>query len=228
MKPFLFFIGLFCGSLVFSQEKLEYKTNLEFGLGGNQKLFFRPEVVFNRFQSSGASNEGLQFKNNTFGLNLGIEYGLHKLTPSNFNGRADSEVFLNAHFGLLHSNPFTVIEGEKVFLAPLQLQDATYGKLVPVIGAGINFNFKLNKTNRIGLRFDVNYTLSDYADNVSNGEGVSFQNNLGNTNPQDAVTSKIVYREEDFNLDSRSDLFFRILLIYEFQWKTRFVDDVHF
>lgn len=240
----LFF--LFGSILSFSQDKLEYDTNIEFGLGANsfsgdvcvgcgsiaggievssrflitKKFFFRPEVNFNRFSSYGTSVEHHKFINNSFGLHLNIEYGLHRLSPSLFNKRAKREFYLSGLLGVLHHNPLTRINGELVVLQVHEIQGVTYNKFVPVLGGGVNFNFKLGKDHRVGARLELVYALSDYLDNTSN---LDFENDvvLG-------TNETYSFDRSQFNMNNRNDFYLRFLLTYEFQLKTRHSEETFF
>ena len=233
----------------FSQEKLSYKTNVEIGGGLNQfsgdvcetcssfgyglevssrfllgnKFFFKPAINFNHLNSTGSVSDGLKFKNNTFGLNLVMEYGLHKLSSSSFSGRMSREVYLHGGVGGIHSNPYSVIGTKKIYLAPLQTEGISYGKFLTVLNAGINFNFKINKSGRLGAKFDVNYTFSDYLDNVSKELDSTVEENSSITELGILTSASGKYK-----VNSGNDLFFRLLLTYEFQIKTKHNDSVEF
>lgn len=239
MRSLICFTILVSSLLSFSQGKLEYKTNLELGAGVHllsadacsgcstvsssfslssrfyvaKKIFFRPELNYNRFLSSGQGEQHIKFMNNSYGLHLNLAYGFHNIRPSSFSKREKTEFFLSGLAGVLHHNPFVKIDENKVFLQVHEVQGVTYSKFTPVVGAGLNFNFKLPQLGRLGARLELVYTFTDYLDNVAN-EPFLNEINLGENKTYS-------FNTENFDLNDSNDFYVRFQLTYEVLFRTK-------
>lgn len=175
------------------------------------KAFFRPEVQYNWFRASKDQNS-LSFSNHTFGANLAFEYGLHHLSPASFSKRAKTELFIIGQLGVLHHQPTARILGEPTRLAPLQTEGQSYSRLVPVIGSGLNLNFKTASHTWVGIQLEVNYLFSDYLDDVS---GVYiFSADFDDIRKEAVDPSQSASVGAQRGTKTGNDLFYRLMITY--------------
>jgi hypothetical protein len=166
-------------NLIISASGLSYKgdvckgclnTGYSLGLSSrfrfNNRLYFRPEYVFNRIQSGIDTKSKLSFKNNTHSVVLNFEYGL--IAPEKGSvSRPKNEIFLCLSPFVMHHNPFTEINGKKTYLAPLLTENKNYSKLITGVRLGLETSFELSKDKRLGVFADYQLLFSDYLDDVS-------------------------------------------------------------
>lgn len=246
MKKYFFytFLVLHAWCAVAQSDWVQYNTNVQLSLGGNVfsgdvcsecanmgssvalssrfriagKGFFRPEIQYNWFRAAQDIN-ALSFSNHTFGANLAFEYGLHKLSPASFTGRAKTELFVVGQLGVLHHNPTAEIRGERTRLAPLQTEGEDYSRLVPSIGTGLSFNHEVMRGTRIGVQFDVNYLFSDYVDDVS---GTYILNTNFDEIRKEAIDpSQKAMVGSQRGLKKGNDLFYRLMFSYSIKTKSK-------
>ncbi len=192
-----FYILIICIiSPIFAQSDakiVKYKTSVIFGLGASKyigdlcttcsnvgiqanlssrvrikkQFYFRPEFAYQRVQSNSDPVSGLSFKNNTLGIHLNLEYAFTKDKTKN-NGRAKNEFFLLLAPLVMHQNPFTTINGNKTFLAPLSTENKSYSNFLLGLKTGFYVDFNIAQDKRIGFSADYSLLFSDYIDDVSN------------------------------------------------------------
>jgi hypothetical protein len=153
-------------------------------------LFFRKQFgnyvgmrVAGRFAQLGYSDtyskntyqrtRNLDFKSNIFEFAVQGDFNFFKYDPKDLNYRFTPYVTLG--LGLFSYDPYTMYEGEKIYLRPLGTEGQTagylgrseYSSMAICVPFGVGFKYSVNP--RVNLSFEIThrFTTTDYLDDVS-------------------------------------------------------------
>ena len=218
-------------SLIFSTGANKYNGDVcnscsNFGFQGSlssrfliqKKWFFRPELSLQRIQSNVDEKSLIQFKNNNTSLALNLEYNLTG-DKTHSDKRSKNEFFLAIAPSITHHNPFTIINGNKTFLAPLSTENKSYSKLLPGAKIGIFGDISLTKLKRIGINIDYNLIFSDYIDDTS-GKYIDYLK-TENTRSLAIDPSQKADIGSNRGNSSKFDSYIRVSLSYEFNFERK-------